>query len=242
MRLLLIRHGDPDYLNDSLTPAGRREAELLAERIAPMEISAYYVSPLGRAKATAEATLLRAGRSAVEYDWLREFSIPVARPDTDGMSTVPWDWLPQDWLRDERLLSREHWRENEVFAAAGVGEAYDAVVAAFDALLSEHGYVRDGLLYRVERPNTETLAFFCHLGLSCVLMSHLMNVSPMVLWQGTAPAPSSVTTLYTEERRRGLAAFRATAIGDVSHLYANGVQPSFAARFCEVCGNGDRVD
>ena len=28
MRLLIIRHGDPDYVRDSLTEKGRREAEL----------------------------------------------------------------------------------------------------------------------------------------------------------------------------------------------------------------------
>ena len=44
------------------------------------------------------------------------------------------------------------------------------------------------------------------------------------------------------ERRPGIAVFRAAAIGDVSHLYAAGQEPSFAARFCEVYGNGDRVD
>ena len=35
MRLLLIRHGDPDYVHDDLTETGKREAALLAERIAP---------------------------------------------------------------------------------------------------------------------------------------------------------------------------------------------------------------
>ncbi len=49
MKLLIIRHGDPDYTIDSLTEKGHREAEMLAERIAPMDIAAYYVSPLGRA-------------------------------------------------------------------------------------------------------------------------------------------------------------------------------------------------
>lgn len=34
MRLLIIRHGDPDYAVDSLTEKGRREAEFLAERMA----------------------------------------------------------------------------------------------------------------------------------------------------------------------------------------------------------------
>ena len=68
MKLLLIRHGDPDYEHDDLTEVGRREAALLAERIAPMPIREYYVSPLGRAKATAAPTLAKAGRTAVECD------------------------------------------------------------------------------------------------------------------------------------------------------------------------------
>lgn len=242
MRLLLIRHGDPDYVHDDLTETGKREAALLAARIAPLPVRDYFVSPLGRAKATAAPTLQRAGRQAAEKDWLQEFSIPIARPDVRGMSRIPWDWLPADWLQDERLRSAERWRENEIMAAAHVGEAYDRVVAAFDALLADYGYEREGLAYRVKRPNQDTLVFFSHLGLSCVLLSHLLNCSPMVLWHGTALAPSSVTTLYTEERRPGTAAFRAAAIGDVSHLYAGGAEPSFAARFCEVYGNGDRID
>ena len=46
-------------------------------------------------------------------------------------------------------------------------------------------------------------------------------------------APTSVTTLNTEERRKGIAYFRMSAFGDVSHLYAAGQEPAFAARFCE---------
>ena len=242
MKLLIIRHGDPDYEHDGLTETGRREAALLAKRIAPLPIRDYFVSPLGRAKATAAPTLELAGRTATELDWLREFSIPINRPDLDWPSFVPWDWLPQDWLSDPRLLTYDRWQENEIMQEGGVGEAYDRVTQAFDELLARYGYEREGLLYRVREPNEDTLAFFCHLGLGCLLMSHLMNCSPMVLWQGTVIAPSSVSVIRTEERRPGFAAFRAASIGDVSHLYAAGVEPSFAARFCETYGNGDRID
>ena len=242
MRLLLIRHGDPDYVHDDLTETGKREAALLAERIAPLPVRDYFVSPLGRARATAAPTLQRAGRQAAEKDWLQEFSIPIARPDVQGLSRIPWDWLPADWLQDERLRSAERWRENEIMAAAHVGQAYDRIVTAFDALLASYGYEREGLVYRVKRPNQDTLVFFSHLGLSCVLLSHLLNCSPMVLWQGLCMAPSSVTTVYTEERRPGIAAFRTAAVGDISHLYARQVPPSFAARFCECYGDGTRID
>ena len=246
MKLLLIRHADPDYRVDGLTEVGRAEAELLAERIAPMEITEYYVSTMGRAKLTAAPTRARAGRSAVECDWLREFSVPVPRPDRagigDGLSDVPWDWLPQDWSSDPLLLDHARWWEHEVFKAKQIGQAYQRVIREFDRVLAEHGYRREAGYYRAERSNTDTLAFFCHFGTACVLMSHLMNVSPMILWHGTAFAPTSVTTIYTEERRPGIASFRASAIGDISHLSMHGVQPSFSARFCETYGNGDRID
>ena len=242
MRLLLIRHGDPDYEIDGLTAAGKREAAFLAERMAPMDISEYYVSTMGRAMETARPTLAKAGRTAAECDWLREFSIGVHRPDCDGLSQVPWDWLPQDWAQSPMLLDRERWFEHPVFAEMDLKGHYDKVVGAFDAVLAKHGYIREGLCYRVEHACSDTLAFFCHFGVSCVLLSRLMNVSPMVLWHGMAMAPTSVTTVYSEERRPGIASFRAAAIGDISHLYANGQEPSFSARFCEVYGNGDRVD
>jgi len=62
----------------------------------------------------------------------------------------------------------------------------------------------------------------------------------MVLWHGTCAAPSSVTTLVTEERREGIASFRMTAFGDISHLYAADQAPAFAARFCECFRNEDQ--
>ena len=73
MRLLIIRHGDPDYSIDSLTEKGWREAELLADRISKLDVKAFYCSPLGRAKDTARPTLERMGREAEILEWLREF-------------------------------------------------------------------------------------------------------------------------------------------------------------------------
>ena len=243
MKILLIRHGDPDYSVDGLTETGRREAALLAERIAPMDVTEYFVSTMGRAMDTARPTLEKAGREALACDWLREFGIPVHRPDKGGeLSAVPWDWLPQDWSANPILLDRERWHEHPVFAEMDLKSAYDRVIEAFERVLARYGYVRQGLCYRVERGSSDTLVFFCHFGVSCVLMSHLMNCSPVVLWHGLVMAPSSVTVISTEERRPGIAAFRAAAVGDISHLAVAGQEPSFAARFCEVYGNGDRID
>lgn len=45
MKLLIVRHGDPDYEHDCLTEKGWREAALLADRLTRTEAKAYYVSP-----------------------------------------------------------------------------------------------------------------------------------------------------------------------------------------------------
>lgn len=239
MKLLIIRHGDPDYSIDSLTEKGWKEAEYLSEKMAKLDVKAFYVSPLGRAKDTASCTLKKMNRTAEEKEWLREFTPQINRPDTGDRKKVAWDWLPQDWMMEEKFFRYDSWYDVPVMQEAHVKEEYDWVVNSFDEILAEHGYRREGHYYRVEKANNDTLVFFCHFGVECVLLSHLMNASPMVLWHGCCAAPSSVTTVVTEERREGIAGFRMSSFGDVSHLYAKGEPPAFAARFCETYENAD---
>ena len=233
MKLLIIRHGDPDYEKDSLTEIGFREAELLSERLSVMNVTAFYCSPLGRAKATAKPTLEKMGREAEVLDWLREFPVLIRGKEGGKDESCCWDWLPAAWTTEPRFFDKDKWCEADVFKNAGVPEKYREVCAGLDELLEKHGYSRNGLYYKAEAPNEDTIVLFCHFGLECVLLSRLLNVSPMVLWHGSCAAPTSVTTLVTEERRPGVAYFRMGSFGDTSHLYKVGDEPSFSARFCE---------
>ena len=239
MKLMIVRHADPDYSIDSLTPVGWEEARLLAERMAKLDITDFYVSPLGRARDTASLTLEKMDRKAEVCPWLREFEAPIYKPDSPKPGCT-WDWLPQDWTVEPRYYDPDRWTEPEVMQAGDVAGQADWVASHLDAVLAAHGYERDGNLYRAVRPNTDTLAFFCHFGVECVMLGHLLHVSPMVLWHGMCAAPSSVTILNTEERRKGIVSFRMSTFGDTSHLYAGGREPSFAARFCETWENMDQ--
>lgn len=236
MKILIVRHGDPDYSIDSLTEKGWKEAELLADRISKLAVKAFYVSPLGRAKDTASLTLKKMGRTAEEYKWLREFEARAVRPDV-GSETLAWDWLPEDWTADAKHYDKDEWYTAPVMGAGNSKTEYDWVVQNFDAVLERHGYKREKNYYRVLEANNDTIVFFCHFGVECVLLSHLIGISPMVLWHGFCAAPTSVTTITTEERRKGIASFRVNAFGDISHLYAAGEEPAFAARFCECFDN-----
>ncbi|MBR4201057.1 MAG: histidine phosphatase family protein [Oscillospiraceae bacterium] len=237
MKLIIIRHGDPDYEHDSLTAAGRAEAECLAERLRNYpNIAAFYVSPLGRAQETANYTLEALHRTAETLPWLREFHAPILHPDT-GDTRVPWDWLPACWTAEPAFYDKDKWAETEIMRQYGVGAEAQRVYNGLDALLAKHGYQREGMIYRPVRPNNDVIALFCHFGVECVMLGHLIGASPMVLWHGLCAAPTAVTVVSTEERRSGTAAFRINTFGDTGHLFAAGKEPSFSARFCETFEN-----
>ena len=80
MKLLIVRHGDPDYDIDSLTEKGWKEVEYLSQKLSKLDVKAFYVSPLGRAKDTAAPTLKKMGRTATECEWLKEFPCQIWRP------------------------------------------------------------------------------------------------------------------------------------------------------------------
>lgn len=255
MNLIIIRHGDPDYEHDTLTEHGWKEAQVLSQRVMKWNVKDFYVSPLGRAQDTASCSLKAMNRTAVTLDWLQEFPAKVfldgnepllsAYPDRklcDGklIANVVWDILPSYLFRHPEYFHPTDWRNSDIVKAGDMLSVYDHVITEFDHLLASYGYVRDHGCYKVTRSNRDTIVFFCHFGLECVLLSHLMNLSPFILWHTTAFAPTSVTTIHTEEREEGIASFRAAHLGDISHLSAAGMEPSFSARFCETYDTADQ--
>ncbi len=123
MRILLIRHGDPDYVRDTLTEKGHREAALLGEMAQELRMGDCYQSPLGRAQATAAYCMKKLGKKAETLEWLREFPAKLdingsqelqrAYPDTkrEGehfRTRIVWDMMPSYWTENEEYLDREN--------------------------------------------------------------------------------------------------------------------------------------
>lgn len=235
MKILIVRHADPDYSIDSLTPKGHREAELLSKRLTKLDVKEFYVSTLGRARVTADYTLNKLNRKPIVCEWLKEFPVRINKPNEKD--EIAWDWLPKDWTGDDRFYNINDWLNTPAMLEGNVKEEYTRVVLELDNVIKKHGYERKGRYYKAVNPNEDTIVLFCHFGVECVLLSHLLGISPMLLWHGFCAAPSSVTTIVTEEREKGIAYFRVGAFGDISHLYAENEEPAFAARFCETYDN-----
>lgn len=261
MRIIFVRHAEPDYEKDSLTENGRKEAEALAVRTKNWtDIDRFYCSPLGRAVETAAPTLKGLGREAIVKPWLREFYYPIKDPLT-GEIHGPWDLQPQYFTGQEIMYDREHWYEAPLYRTnPGIEQGWKEVTAGIDKILSEYGYHRKDSYYEFKNPDgsvlpaevediplhgtrnneirdsddRKTIVIFCHFGVTCVMLAHLIGVSPVLMWQGTCIAPTGVTVVNAEKRLHNAAFFRIQTLGDCAHLLAAGVPVSGYAAFSPV--------
>lgn len=217
MRLDLIRHAEPDYEHDDLTPAGHLEAEALARRYASAPPTHLYRSALGRAITTAAYVARATGRTPIEEARLNELDWHVQDPEFGRLSA--WD-VPGEKVRASHLPGAV-----EAFAPA-IAELH----AFADGLLARHGYRREGRRYAVTARNDEHLAIVCHGGVALTWLPHLLDLPVDRFWCGFWLPPCSVTTIVLEEHSATWATPRCTALGDVSHLVAAGLPTSPSGR------------
>lgn len=70
MKIYYIRHGEPTYdEHDSLTKNGQYQVEEISKYLSKIPFKKAYVSPVLRAKRSAEPTLKKLGISATEIPW-----------------------------------------------------------------------------------------------------------------------------------------------------------------------------
>ena len=245
MRLLFVRHAEPNYENDCLTEKGVREALLLAERMKKEQWAECYCSSMNRARQTAAPFLEATGSTAEYCDWLREFEHTVVLPD-GSKSHIAWDLAPKVWTEEAEHYDKDVWYLSRIAKSGHLEEFAKQVTEGFDAVLAEHGYVRRtgegerdgrGIMYDAVAPNHDTLLFVCHFGVMSVILGHLLGLSPMQLWHTTGAPCSSLTQVYTEEIEEGTAIFRVNFYGDISHLYVADEPLSFNPRLTECAGD-----
>lgn len=228
MRILIIRHGDPDYELDSLTEKGFREANLLAEKLAKEGITHIYSSPCGRAMRTAEPTCAKLGLDYTVLPWLHELPPMLITPyNTDYYKNMRSEWNipPELWTNDPKNYDINQWTDSRIVKGTRIPKVLEIVNKGFDELLKKHGYTFDGKLFHIDKNVTnpdDTIALFCHGGVGTAIIAHVMNMPPIALWNSIFIPTSSVTTLYMEQhiKARPIAHGIFAGIADTSHLYA----------------------
>ncbi len=176
MKIILIRHGDPNYEKDCITELGHKQVKVAAQRLLKEEIDEVYSSPLGRARQTAQAFLDASGIADMTIlDFMQEIRF--------GQEGALYDnkWNP--WLGVYALISEgkdlqsPEWRNYPVFKDNFATIDADKIAEETDKWLATLGYERQGFYYRCSSQENadKTIAIFCHGGSSAAFMSRVLN-------------------------------------------------------------------
>ena len=197
MKLIFIRHAEPDYSIDSLTVKGSREAKLLARRTRDWNVTQFCCSPLGRAQATAKPTLDAAHVSltdafpaeaadtihpldaskAIVYPWLREVHAPVDKTLHPAGKTIAWDLTPEYLDQNAMLLDPVRWTEAPLLSDGALKEQYDWISNRLDTVLALHGYTRNGVYYQTSGEAKPSDWFMQYNGTTLNCLANAMNDS-----------------------------------------------------------------
>ena len=176
MRIILIRHGEPNYEKDCLTELGHEQAIIAAQRLLREGIEEIYSSPLGRALQTAQHFSELSGITKIQVlDFIKEIRFGIEGELYDKK----WNpWLGVDALvKSGQNLQAPDWREFPVFKDTFSTIDSDKIAVEADKWLLTLGYKREGLYYRCTRQDDaeKTIAVFCHGGSSTAFMAHVLN-------------------------------------------------------------------
>lgn len=171
MRIIFVRHGEPNYEKDCLTETGKKQAAAAAERLAREGITEIYASPQGRAAETAAFTAKRLG--------LPVHTLPFMHEITWGGPDIPENGHP--WTLGDRMISRDDfdfyhqdWRQHPYFKDNAATQCLDGISAQFDAFLAGQGYRHEGTRFFCEADQPKTIAIFSHGGSGACVLSHLL--------------------------------------------------------------------
>ncbi len=183
MLFYYVRHGDPIYDPDSLTPLGTRQAEAVAKRLAMYGVDRIYTSPSRRAVMTSQPTCELLHKQAEVLDFADEayawvgLSVPC---DDNGGRRWAFEYPPTRRAMAELSLScmEGDWYAHEAFAGAPLKEGLDRIQIHADVLFASLGYERipDSGLYRVTKSNRERVALFAHQGFGLAFLSAVLHI------------------------------------------------------------------
>ena len=182
MLIFYIRHGDPIYNPDQLTPLGHRQAEAIGKRLALFGVDKIYSSTSNRAIQTATPACELMKKELTQLDFMNEGHAWNAM--TYISSNGKRGWIPDNpepmalLTQPEVRALGDKWYEHPSFRDYGYGEYLEKTNKEIDDLLASHGYSHDRQrrVYLSDAPTEERIAIFAHAGFGSVFLSSLLDI------------------------------------------------------------------
>ena len=219
MELVLIRHGEPEWVRDGLnvvdpplTERGRVQAERVGAELSGEYFDEIIISPLLRARQTAAPLLTAQGRPETVEAFLEE----IREPNWHG---TPVELARTAYEEDRARASEDRWN-----GLSGGGEPprdfVERVRSGAEAYWSSRGMYRAKQtlpLWHIDAADRR-VAVFAHAGTNGVLLCHLLGLDPVPWeWDRFVTHHASITRLSTMQMRDGYT-FSLNRLSDVEHL------------------------
>ncbi len=226
-----VRHGDPIYNPDSLTPLGERQAEAVGKRLALHGVDRVFSSTSNRAILTSKPTceLMRIPEPTLldfaeeGLTWRR-----VATVNENGVNT----WAFYSGKHVELFTSPEvyelghRWYEHPELTE--FKEGFEAIYNDIDEFLLSLGYehIRYTGRYKIVKPNNERVALFAHQGFGIAFMSCVLDIPYPIYCTRYDICHSGITTINFQEYGE-YAVPKVLVHSSDAHLYKEGLPTKY---------------
>lgn len=227
MLFFYIRHGEPIYEPNQLTPLGEKQAEALSKRLARYGLDEIYVSPSHRARQTARPTEEFLGLSAVVLDWCDEALAwqQLTVVGKDGCRR----WLYQDADMRKLLVSAEvaalgdAWDRHEAFRSFDFAGGMERIRRNTYGFLEKIGYrfCPETHCWQTIAPNEKRVALFAHEGFGMAFLSTVLGIPYPLFCTHMGLEHSSMTVIRFAGE--GAVIPEMLQLSNDAHLYAEGL-------------------
>ncbi|MBQ8525496.1 MAG: histidine phosphatase family protein [Clostridia bacterium] len=231
MLFFYVRHGDPIYTPDSLTPLGKRQAEAVAKRLAMYGVDRIYASTSTRAIMTAQPTCELLGKDMTLLDFCNE-SRAWEELTIDGEHQKTWLFsdAPTKLLFTEDSVRRLgfNWYEHPAFEKYNYKKGMERVYNELDKYMLELGYEHERYTgrYKVIKPEYERVALFAHQGFGALFMSCLMDIPYPEYCIHFDMCHTGMTAIEFKEEK-GYAIPKVLTLSSDAHLYKEGLHTGY---------------
>ena len=227
MILYYLRHGDPIYNPDSLTPLGHRQAEALAKRLSVYGLDKIYASTSNRAIQTAQPTceMLKMEMETLafadeRYAW-EDLTVETEKGRTWGAESKR---LMELASTPEILSMCNNWYEHPEIKKLGMQAGLERISKESDEFLKNLGFLNiNGTgTYEVIKPEYERVALFAHYGFGMAFLSCILDIPYPIFIKHFDIGHTGMTVINFKEKD-GIATPQILTMSSDSHIYKEGL-------------------
>lgn len=218
MEIVLIRHGEPEWVRDGLavvdpplTERGHRQAERLADHLRGEKFDEVLVSPLVRARQTASPLLAALGVDEVIDPWLEEIRDPMWHGS-------PAEKAAEAYAELKGRPAEERWHGLD--GGESIRDFVGRIRAGASSFLAARGVMRSDVdlpVWQIAEPGAR-IALVAHAGTNSVTIGHLLGLEPTPWeWDRFVLGHTSVSRVEALPLEDGYT-FSLTKLSDLEHL------------------------